>query len=394
MLRTHPTRHSPAPLAVVFFLLLFAPSSALAQSPSLLEFTASADHDVRLPDGRSAVDCYQVEFILAGAAAPFQVTDIGKPVPDSADKVSYSLTSLPIAWPVAGASYEVRVTAVGPLGSGRSAPSTPFVVSSTSSAAAVPPQVWLTAPMHGSIFTAPATVKITASAKAGTNAITRVEFYKDETLVSADTASSYYATTVLPAGSYTLTATAVDANGVETTSTPVVISVANSTALPVLLPPRADAFVRGGYPGSNYGTSSRLEIYGSTKLSYIREGLIAFDLTTSPIGRKVALRLASRLDTQTAPITVGVYQVASTSWNELTVTYDTRPPSGASPLVTFTVGSTTTAWVEADVTAYVQSQWSSGRRQVAFALKAIGSSTTRTFVTSREGTYKPALALR
>ena len=76
------------------------------------------------------------------------------------------------------------------------------------------PTVALTSPANGATFTAPATVTLTASASDPENRLARVEFYRDSTLLGTDTASPYAFTwSSVAAGSYTLTAEAVDADG-------------------------------------------------------------------------------------------------------------------------------------------------------------------------------------
>ena len=72
----------------------------------------------------------------------------------------------------------------------------------------------LTSPANGATFTAPATITLTASASDPENQLARVEFYHGSTLLGTDTTSPYSFTwSSVPAGSYTLTAVAVDADG-------------------------------------------------------------------------------------------------------------------------------------------------------------------------------------
>jgi hypothetical protein len=67
--------------------LCVATRSEAQDAPRFVEFDPSADHDALLVDGRAAVTSYEIAFVLDGAAAPFRVTDIGKPVPGSDGKV-------------------------------------------------------------------------------------------------------------------------------------------------------------------------------------------------------------------------------------------------------------------------------------------------------------------
>jgi PKD repeat protein len=93
--------------------------------------------------------------------------------------------------------------------------------------------VSITAPASGTSFSAPATVAIGATASAGSGAtVSRVEFYAGATLIGSANAAPYgFTWSDVPAGSYSLTARAIDSLGSSATSVPVLISV-DSTGLP------------------------------------------------------------------------------------------------------------------------------------------------------------------
>ena len=113
-------------IQVVVSLALLAPvPAALAQTgaaPRFVEFTVSADHNVLLADGRAAVTAYRLEFLLSGAAQPFQAADIGKPAPDGTGKVTRDLSTTSIAWPVAGAAYKCASRRSAPTAKGAAPP--------------------------------------------------------------------------------------------------------------------------------------------------------------------------------------------------------------------------------------------------------------------------------
>jgi regulation of enolase protein 1 (concanavalin A-like superfamily)/phosphatidylethanolamine-binding protein (PEBP) family uncharacterized protein len=82
-----------------------------------------------------------------------------------------------------------------------------------------PPTVSLTAPANGATFTAPADIAINANASDTDGTVTRVEFYQGSTLLGSDTTSPYSFTwNDAPAGTYSLTARAIDNAGATTTS--------------------------------------------------------------------------------------------------------------------------------------------------------------------------------
>ena len=81
------------------------------------------------------------------------------------------------------------------------------------------PMVSLDSPAAGSTFTAPATVTLRATASDADGNIARVEFYQGQTFIGSDTSSPYsYNWTGVGAGSYQLTARAVDNDGTTQTS--------------------------------------------------------------------------------------------------------------------------------------------------------------------------------
>jgi hypothetical protein len=82
-----------------------------------------------------------------------------------------------------------------------------------------PPSVSLTSPASGAVFTAPATVPLTATASDADGSIARVDFYSGTTLIDSDTSSPYSVSwTNVPAGAYALTAVARDNGGATTVS--------------------------------------------------------------------------------------------------------------------------------------------------------------------------------
>jgi hypothetical protein len=97
------------------------------------------------------------------------------------------------------------------------------------------PTVAITAPADGAAFTAPADITITASATDPEGQLTRVDFYQGSTLVGSDASEPYGLTwTGAPAGTYTVTANAIDAAGAETTSAPVTVSVTTANQPPTV----------------------------------------------------------------------------------------------------------------------------------------------------------------
>lgn len=125
---------------------------------------------------------------------------------------------------------------------------------------------------------------------------------------------------------------------------PVKTSFAASSV--INLPPADDAYVRADQPGTNFGTSTGLEVDGSPiKISYLK-----FDLSnvssTNLISAKLSLKI---IDSSTS--TQNVKLVDDTSWNETTINNNNKPALGAT-INTFKDGKSGN-WLEIDLTPTV-----------------------------------------
>ena len=172
------------------------------------------------------VERYDLEFYLIGATQPFQVTNLGKPVPEADGKIREDFTTRLSSWPLPVVLYETRVAAVGSTGIGRSDVSNQFSFSDT-----MAPTVTLTAPPSGA--TVSGTVWLTATATDDVGVV-GVQFLLDGAPLDAeDTVAPYAApwdtTTASNGSSHTLEARARDAAANTATSAPPVsVTVDNS----------------------------------------------------------------------------------------------------------------------------------------------------------------------
>ena len=93
-----------------------------------------------------------------------------------------------------------------------------------------PPSVGLTQPANGATFTAPATVGIAATASDPFGSVSRVEFFNGATKLGEDTTSPYsFSWAGVAAGTYSLTARAVDNGGAVTTGAARTVTVQPAT---------------------------------------------------------------------------------------------------------------------------------------------------------------------
>lgn len=135
-----------------------------------------------------------------------------------------------------------------------------------------PPTVSITSPANGATFTAQASITITADASAG-GGINRVEFYQGTIMIGTATTSPYAMTwNNASAGSYALTARAVDSLGTSSDSTPVNITVNAPPAASVTSPTTGASFsgpaniTMTANASDSDGSISRVDFYQGTAL--------------------------------------------------------------------------------------------------------------------------------
>ena len=157
------------------------------------------------------------------------------------------------------------------------------------------PNVSITTPTNGQSFLGPAIITIAASATDADGTITRVEFFNGATKLGEDTTSPYsFSWSSVAAGSYTLTARAIDNLGGSNTSAAITISVANNATPSVAITSPANnsvlaapaSFTLAATASDSDGTVSQVEFFqGTTSL--------AVD-TTSPYSVAVSSLAAGR----------------------------------------------------------------------------------------------------
>jgi predicted phage tail protein len=174
-------------------------TGATFTAPAVINLAASASD----PENRLArVDFYQGTTLLGSAAtAPYTLT-----------------------WSsVAAGSYALSAKAYDQDGGVATSAAVNVTVTALANQ---PPSVSLTSPANGATMTAPATIKLAASASDPENRMARVDFYKGTTLLGSSTTAPYTFTwSNVPAGSYALSAKAFDQNGGVGTSATVNVTV-------------------------------------------------------------------------------------------------------------------------------------------------------------------------
>lgn len=152
------------------------------------------------------------------------------------------------------------------------------------------------------------------------------------------------------------------------------------------LSPVADAYVNEQSSGTNYGTSTTLQIRGSSgfqKVTYLK-----FDLTNVSGASSAKLRLYGKYD---SGVTKTVYckGVSSTSWTEAGITWNNKPTIG-STISSINV-SGTSQYFEWDVTSYVQSNYG---KTITLAIVSSSTNYSATFNSKENSANKPELVIQ
>ncbi|HKO96282.1 MAG TPA: SBBP repeat-containing protein [Pyrinomonadaceae bacterium] len=296
---------------------------------------------------------------------------------------------------VAAGNYNLSAVAIDNSGLA----STSNTASVTVGAQNTPPSVDVTAPLNGNTFSAGTNIAIKATASDVDGTISKVDFYAGANLIGTATVPVNGLYSIVWAnvntGAYALTAKATDnANGL-TTSAIVNISVVAQAGLS----PTADAYVRdGSTAATNFGTATTLQTQSSATAGNNRQSYLKFDTTTITGINKATVRLYGSLSDATGTnVPAGIYSVATTTWVEsgsASITWNNKPPTGASPLSTTVITDNLPRWYEFDVTAYLQAEKLAGRHVVSLAVKNTANSSQFASFNSKEATSnQPQLIL-
>ena len=125
-----------------------------------------------------------------------------------------------------------------------------------------PPTVTLTAPANGGTFTAPATITLTATASDPEGRLAHVDFFNGTTLLGSTTTAPYSATWAnVPAGTYSVSAAAYDADGGSASSAVATVTV--SAAPPPPPPTPTGVAFHESADNDTMVTSYRFDVFAS-----------------------------------------------------------------------------------------------------------------------------------
>ena len=212
-----------------------------------------------------------------------------------------------------------------------------------------PPTVAIASPTDGSTFTAGTDVTVTAAASDSDGTVSRVDFFAGTTPIGSATSAPYSATwTGVAAGTYSLTATAVDNDGASTMSAAVSVRVdpaPNQPPTVTLTAPANSATYTApadisltASAGDADGTITRVEFYNdATLLNTDTASPYAFTWAAVPAG--------------TYGIRAVAYDDSGATVSSATATVTVNPPANKPPVVTLTQPANGASYVApADVT--------------------------------------------
>jgi hypothetical protein len=119
------------------FVALANAQTAPTPNPTAGEFNVASNHNAIHTDGLPIVDHYEMEIVVVSNGALFLTLGIGKPQAADGARVTVPLPTLASTLTRDVIYYGIMVS-VGPGGTGRSAPSNPFVVPSVAPAPGPP----------------------------------------------------------------------------------------------------------------------------------------------------------------------------------------------------------------------------------------------------------------
>ncbi len=235
----------------------------------------------------------------------------------------------------------------------------------------LPIDVEITSPQDSTDYSVGSDIVINVMATDTLSGISKVEFFEDNNKLGEISSPPYtYTWQDVAAGNYLLTAVATNQNGLQKRSKGVSVSVVDPDK--IFLQPIEDAYVRGGrHSTENYGNLKELVVKRGG-IHFRFESLLKFnlsDINREVIQAKLRLRVFEDDDRSGDPNHT-LYMVNDDSWNENTITWDTKPATDTT--IETLVAPNVDQWIEYDVTEQIKNE-ATGDDLASFLLQADNS---------------------
>ena len=174
------------------------------------------------------------------------------------------------------------------------------------------------------------------------------------------------------------------------------VRVIGSLATPPVLPAIADTYVRAGvWAATNFGAVPVLRAKKGVSPDNTRRSYLKFDIGRVTNVTRATLRVYGHLsDTTNRTAETIVYAVRDISWDERTLTWNTRTDLGT-VLGRIIVEGVAPRWLELDITAFVRAEHAAGHDVVSVALRNVTHTSAYAEFASREsGSIAPQLVIR
>jgi len=277
------------------------------------------------------------------------------------------------------------LTVVVTDGSGMTAISSPVHITVTGA-----PSVSLTSPVNGAVVTAPGNVSLAATASDPEGSLAKVEFYQGEVKIGEDTTSPYsFPWNSIQAGTYEITARAIDSVGLARTSAPVVLTVNSPPTITLttpsngeILPAPSDVQLLADVMDTD-GRITKVDFYhGTTLIGTTTTVPFMYNWTSVPSGNytitakvtdndgAVTTSAAVNLIVNSAP-TVSITSPANhamvTPWSNVVVNANASDPDGTITQVDFYQGTTL---ITTDTTSPYSVSWNVASGSYTLTAKA------------------------
>ena len=141
--------------------------------------------------------------------------------------------------------------------------------------------------------------------------------------------------------------------------------------------------------GSSLWNEAKIGSTGNNRETYIRFDLAGLTSTVN----SATLRLFARLtDTASPSVPIAIFS-ADGAWSESAVTWNNRPATSGSAIVTGSINGNVAAWYDFNITSFIEAARLAGKSSVTLVIRATAATSPRAAFSSIETDDKPLLVI-